>query len=125
MTRRFLALLGVAAQAQTQTPIAITCGSSDPKVCEDIARKAFAVSRPVHYIPKPANGECPVCGTVAPKYDRKEAAAAINAIGPCTGSRGSSTVCRDTTPEQVSAVRQVACAHCRVVFEQTSEDVKP
>jgi hypothetical protein len=78
MTRRFLTFLGLPMAAQVAIP---TCGSSDPKVCEDIARRAAlaqifkgtppAINKVCWKILgdrcKPANGECPVCGTMARK----------------------------------------------------------
>lgn len=61
---------------------------------------------------KPANGECPVCGTM-----RTEKIAPSNS--PCNGSTGSNTDCLTITNMKVSAM--VRCSFCNAAFWQDSE----
>ncbi len=84
MTRRLLTMLGfggAAAQVKTTTECKAEnahCGSFEAKI--------------VNPRPKPASGECPVCGTVAPKPDPR-------------------------LPDEVL----VRCAHCAVAFWQDQD----
>lgn len=107
------ALLGIGvAKAQEM----VLCGSSDPKVCTDILE-----AKKRHAKPKPANGECPVCGTMADPYrPEKVTKWRDNCPPPPTptslvGCIGGGWV--DATP----TARAVTCAHCRVLFQQEAE----
>jgi len=81
-------------------------------------------SHPIYTIPyhtvthqpyKPKNGECPVCGTMAPKYVRDENLKIFVSDGP-----GLTVTERLYEP----ATRTVSCTHCRVRFDQEAEDAK-
>ena len=85
MTRRLLTFLGLPMAAQVMPTKPILCDTGG-------CREAELVIKPR----KPANGECPVCGTVAEKYHRM-----------------------DTWMEPPK--RLVDCAHCRNAFYQDAE----
>ena len=83
MTRKwFLSLLGIGAAGQTKIP----------------AQSGIDVDY-VPARPKPKNGQCPVCGTLAEKYDRWD-------IG------------------MMPQYQLVRCTHCNAAFWQDAEDMK-
>jgi hypothetical protein len=81
--------------------------------------EGFTVCASVNGKCKPANGECPVCHTMAPPY--KPTVEDMQAMfGPCAPS-GGLTVCRAWTKDDLPKSREVVCSHCRVKFEQDAE----
>ena len=99
VTRRLLAFLAPSLLA-AQTP-RVTCRGMDCEV------------RPPR-IPRPKNGECPVCGTMAPKlfFDLPE-----------SGVYGCSTdglIC--IGPDES---RRIDCEHCGCTFRQWAEGKEP
>jgi len=99
MTRKwFLGLLGIGASGQTPVPM--------------------STIKPLRG--KPANGECPVCGTMAEKYLRSKKT-------ECTGVYKPSgnpwiAVCETREVWDAPATRTVSCAHCRCRFDQDAEE---
>lgn len=103
MTRRWIAFLfGGAAAAQQKAPTLEAQLDQLPFGQERIPR-----------IPKPKNGECPVCGVRAERW--------IAPVGP---SRCLSME-KGTTYEELcrlsESVRMVACRHCNNIFRQFVE----
>lgn len=103
MTRRWIALLfGGAAAAQQKAPTLEAQLDQLPLGQERIPR-----------IPKPKNGECPLCGVQAERW--------IAPVGP--------SACLDEEPGTIHAeicwssetVRMVACQHCNNIFRQFVE----
>lgn len=110
MTRRLLTFFGLPLAAQVMPTKPIVCG---PDGC----REALTVIKSR----KPANGECPVCGTVAEKYiwqpDRFcSSSVIVNADGSL----------QDTCspPPSMKRIVIVDCAHCRNAFYQDAEVTK-
>jgi hypothetical protein len=105
-TRILLALALVAAAVLVWRAPAQTagCASSDPRVCEQIAR-------PVPRIPRPRNGQCPVCGTQAQPYR----------VRTCPDGE----TCPVLSGDYLSAFRRVDCEHCNTVFRQWAEGKEP
>ena len=82
-------------------------------------------SHPIYTIPrytvehhpyKPKNGECPVCGTMAPRYELSKAAGMYydKFLGAWVDS-------------EITAhyhTRTISCTHCRVIFAQDAEYAK-
>lgn len=106
MRRAFLMLFGGGLSGQiTTTPQSVfTCGSSDPKVCDEIARRAKR---------KPANGECPVCGEMAPPL--KPRIIAYRTRLDSDGAHYMEPIYDGPSP------RTVRCAHCSNAFYQDAE----
>ena len=91
----------------------------------DEPRPGDRMRRVTAWYGKPANGECPVCGTMAEPFKPKPI---DTTLGQPRSFRFKSVHGRiwivdgtpldsDTTPKS----RTVTCAHCRVLFEQESE----
>lgn len=83
---------------------------------------------------KPANGECPHCGLVAPKFTPK--LSDYFADGACIGPRlppgikigqivSVNAVCRSADKEDLPKFQDIACSHCNAIFRQFAEDIKP
>lgn len=99
MTRKlFLGLLGLGAAGQRTV--------TTPIRPEDMASMYPGGSKRR----KPRNGECPVCGTMAPAYFPQKGRVVL-------------TYPPSTWPDE-PPTRTVSCAHCRVRFDQDAEDVK-
>jgi len=81
--------------------------------------------------PRPANNECPVCGTMAAPYSIASVVKARNGMGPCLGSpigfadvNGISTIhanCVPSTEREIPKSRMARCAHCSAAFWQDAE----
>jgi len=91
------------------------------------------IIRPVPRIPKPANGECPVCWTVEEKFAPKlEEYYSVSTCLPPRLPKGIkpgetftiNSVCRSPDKDDLPKVRQVRCAHCSAAFWQDAEPVK-
>lgn len=88
MTRKwFLGLLGIGAAGQESVTTPIT-----PEMVKRLQSGGSLR-------PKPRNGECPVCGTIAQKYDRWDTA-------------------------MMPQYELVRCAHCKAAFWQDAEDAR-
>lgn len=72
---------------------------------------------------KPANGECPVCGTMAEPYKRSMAPSQFNRNCRPIGDWGMECDKASYVPNGPST-RTVSCAHCRVRFDQDAEEAK-
>lgn len=96
-------------------------------------------SHPIYTIPrytvehhpyKPKNGECPVCGTMAPAYRREKVSSGfLTNCKPNPKYREDDVTTWTISCEQVMdwdgpATRTISCAHCRVRFDQEAEDAK-
>ncbi len=117
MTRAwFLGLIGLGAAGQRTV--------TTPIRPEDMASMYPGGSKR----PKPRNGECPVCGTMAPAYRkrpieqiRKEGMAEwYRKYAPNGGVMLTGELHFDPDPQ----TRTVSCAHCRVRFDQDTEEGK-
>lgn len=117
MTRKwFLGLLGLGAAGQTTVTIYApkdrlsTEKPVDPREASWFERNNVTV--PYHTVEhqpcKPRNGECPVCGTMAPAFPL------MKPSYPYTEAQGFF----------VEKTRAVSCTHCRVMFRMDAEDVK-
>ncbi len=62
-------------------------------------------------IPRPKNGECPVCGTMAPQFH--------------TATCPEGEMCLVTQDMNISASRRIDCAHCSTTFRQWAEGREP
>ena len=97
MTRKwFLSLLGIGAAGQQ-------IQESNP-----IYTVPFHAVKPQPY--KPKNGECPVCGTMAPKYFA-QSARVLTVIPPIN------------VPADPDS-KIIRCTHCNAAFWQDAEGVK-
>ncbi len=119
MTRAwFLSLLGLGAAGQRTV--------TTPIRPEDMASMYPGGSKR----PKPRNGECPVCGTMAPAYRREKVSSGfLTNCKPNPKYREDDVTTWTISCEQVMdwdgpATRTISCAHCRVRFDQEAEDVK-
>lgn len=77
-------------------------------------------------LPKPKNGQCPVCATVAPKFEPTTREwQQLYPSGPFRGN-GKMSFGMIAYWEQSDLPKQteVTCAHCRVRFVQDAEIVK-
>lgn len=106
-----LALFGGMAQAQ-RTGIATAAPESSVKLKGE-------------WKSKPANGQCPVCGTMAAPYKRSDTLKdrqASSACAPATITNGTTfAVCGSWTIDDIPRKKEVTCSHCRVKFEQDAE----
>lgn len=118
MSRRLLAMLGFGgAAAQVSTPT--VCNTPECGTAELVIKKR-----------KPANGECPVCGTVAPKFEPKLSdyyaeGACLSLRAPKDAKIGSlyavNAICRYPDKDDLPKSRPVRCTHCSAAFWQDAE----
>jgi hypothetical protein len=113
------ALLGVGVAKAQQ---AVASSGYFERVVEtppDPAAGIFGWARLGRQRKKPANGECPVCGTMAEAFNPvKETASTFRCIPQ---GDGNSADCRWRDTDVTPTSRTVTCAHCRVHFEQEAE----
>lgn len=102
MTRRLLAFFAPSMLA-AQQEITVECKGMDCKVTKAVPR-----------IPRPRNGECPVCGTMAPKlfFDLPE-----SGVYRCSTD---GLIC--IGPDES---RRIDCHHCGCTFRQWAEGKEP
>ena len=130
MTRKwFLGLIGLGAAGQSlpdprTLPLHMAPNNVSP-ACGEI--RTPACGAPVH---KPRNGECPVCGTMAPAYKRMMVGMGFMAKCKPTPNYRADDVrtwvvqCEEVRDWDGPATRTVSCAHCRVRFDQDAEEGK-
>lgn len=98
MTRKwFLSLLGISAAGQT----------------------TIRIYNPAVEKPKPRNGECPVCGTMAPAYKRKRVKSGFMRNCKPLGNWGME--CEQDEHWDGPETITISCVHCRVRFDQDAE----
>lgn len=107
MTRRLLAIFAPSMLAAQQTQ-SITCRGMD---CEVKPR-----------IPRPKNGECPVCGTMHEEF-RVPVPVGPSACLQHVDDPDRRRRCEEL--ERWEEVRMVACLHCNNIFRQWAEGREP
>jgi len=122
MTRRLLAFFAPALlMAQTKAKPHYTIDR-----IEEPPSQAFPRSNP-----RPRNGQCPVCGTMAQPFTM---AAKIEASlrDACDWLAGDQPIdvervkkCRDKNRSLVPPFRRIDCAHCNTTFRQWAEGKEP
>lgn len=112
MTRRLLAFFVPSMLAAQQTIVSPRCANLDlnhptPPECYPIPQCDENGMRCAPHIPRPKNGECPVCGTMAQPY-HEGSSSTQDAYYPWPGSR-----------------RLTICEHCNATFRQWAEGKEP
>lgn len=114
MTRRMLALFAPSLLAAQQN-ITVTCKGMDCQVTKAVPR-----------IPRPRNGECPACGTMAPSLDYR---ADVQLLPECKkpSTPDEKAVCEIAVDIMTkrSPSRRVDCEHCGCTFRQWAEGMEP
>ena len=121
MTRKwFLGLLGLSAAGQASGQnddwVSIRTKVSAPDRKLPVGKSGNGSNEWIYR--KPLNNQCPVCGTMAPKYGRETFG------GGTTCTTGVPPVCTQTYGSMSPGSRTVSCSHCRARFDQDAEDVK-
>lgn len=139
MTRKwFLGLIGLGAAGQTTVTIYAPKDRLSTEKPVDLPGASLFernnVTIPYHTVEhqpyKPANGECPVCGTMAPTYRRMMVSMGFMAkCKPTPGYRADDVrtwvvQCEEVKDWDGPQSRTVRCAHCSAAFWQDAEDVK-
>lgn len=75
-------------------------------------------------IPRPRNGECPVCGTMAVEPYKPDIREYSGMCLPCTEATCHS-ICRPFTEADLPKSRRIDCHHCGCTFRQWAEGKEP
>jgi hypothetical protein len=126
MTRTaFLSFLGLGAAGQATAPMTLKISPAGTLESEYPLQRVWVQNTPGDAKPpKPANGECPCCGTQAPSYKPKTYTIGGNCKKPEDAWHWHTVGCHKQTIVTEDKTRQVECAHCRVVFAQDAEGEK-
>lgn len=116
MTRRLLALFAPGLlMAQTKAKPHYTTG----RMCLATEADDCQAQRP-----RPRNGQCPVCGTMAPAF--KPNPADYKGCAPCPpDSNVCLSVCRPWSDADMPTSRRTDCDHCNTTFRQWAEGKEP